>query len=119
MPQINKIKKHIDFTNTASKGVWANNNMYVLQCAHSFRLLEENESRIGFTASKKSIGNSVNRNFAKRRMRAAIIPLLKKLAIPGIDYVIIAKNPILECLFLDLVINLEKDLKKINKKVLL
>jgi ribonuclease P protein component len=46
--------------------------------------------RVGFTASKK-IGNAVARNRAKRRLRALARELLPKLALPGWDYVIVAK----------------------------
>ena len=47
-------------------------------------------ARIGFTASKK-IGNAVARNRAKRRMRAAAHDVLKHLARPGWDYVLVAR----------------------------
>ena len=44
----------------------------------------------GFTATKK-VGNSVVRNRAKRRLRAAADQLLAKHGIPGVDYVFIAR----------------------------
>ncbi len=47
-------------------------------------------ARVGFTASKK-IGNAVLRNRAKRRMRAAVHQVLKRLALPGWDYVLVAR----------------------------
>jgi ribonuclease P protein component len=46
--------------------------------------------RVGFTASKK-IGNAVARNRAKRRLRVLARELLPALALPGWDYVIVAK----------------------------
>jgi ribonuclease P protein component len=46
--------------------------------------------RIGFTASKK-IGNAVARNRAKRRMRALAREVLPAQALPGWDYVLVAK----------------------------
>ncbi len=44
----------------------------------------------GFTATKK-IGNSVIRNRAKRRLRAASQALLPRLGVPNHDYVFIAR----------------------------
>lgn len=45
-------------------------------------------SRVGYTCSKK-VGNAVARNRAKRRLRAAAAEVLRPLARPGWDYVLI------------------------------
>ena len=50
--------------------------------------------RIGVTASR-AVGTAVRRNRARRRLRAALHPLLPALR-PGIDLVITARRPLLE-----------------------
>ncbi|WP_460926143.1 ribonuclease P protein component [Novispirillum itersonii] len=47
-------------------------------------------ARVGFTVSKK-VGNSVARNRARRRLRAAVDELMPLLAIDGTDYVLIGR----------------------------
>jgi ribonuclease P protein component len=46
--------------------------------------------RVGFTASKK-VGGAVDRNRARRRLRAAVGEVLAPHAAPGHDYVVIAR----------------------------
>jgi len=47
-------------------------------------------SRFGFTASKR-VGKAVDRNRARRRLKAAARELLPRLGVPGADYVFIAR----------------------------
>jgi ribonuclease P protein component len=46
---------------------------------------------VGFTASGK-VGNAVVRNRAKRRLREAARKLLPELGLPGVDYVLVARQ---------------------------
>lgn len=49
------------------------------------------EIGVGFTASKK-VGNAVERNRAKRRLREIARMILPHYALPGMDYVLIARR---------------------------
>ena len=46
---------------------------------------------VGFTASKK-VGSAVARNRARRRLREAARRLMPDLALPGVDYVLVARQ---------------------------
>ena len=65
----------------------------VLICKkRAFDLADGNDIRVGFTVSKKSTGNAVQRNFVKRRFRALVQEVFPELALPGYDYVIVARK---------------------------
>lgn len=66
--------------------------------------------KIGFSVSKK-IGNSATRNKVKRRLRAAITPLIPSIK-PGSSIVIIARGAILTEKFADVENSLVALLKK-------
>jgi ribonuclease P protein component len=70
--------------------------------AHPFLVLvvmpnQEETSRFGITAGR-SVGKAVQRNRAKRRLRAALQSYLS-LVSPGWDVVLIARRPMLEAAF--------------------
>lgn len=69
-------------------------------------------ARVGFTVSKK-VGNSVARNRARRRLRAAVDQILATTASPGIDYVLIGRQQTLDRPFDDLLRDLETALKRV------
>lgn len=115
MLEVSKIKKHADFVRTSARGSSAGESCFTLLCALNTR--NSGSVRVGFTASKKSIGNAVSRNFAKRRMRASLMPLITELGLADHDYVIIAKRGIAVCKFSDLVASVRRSLNKVNSKV--
>jgi ribonuclease P protein component len=57
----------------------------------------ESSPRIGVTASR-GVGKAVQRNRARRLLRAAIQPLLASLA-PGWELILIARQPVLDANF--------------------
>jgi len=69
--------------------------------------------RIGFTASRK-VGNAVLRNRAKRRLRALARECLSAHAMPGHDYVLVARAATPERAYADLRHDLEAALKRLK-----
>jgi ribonuclease P protein component len=86
--RIPRLKRRSEFLRVAGKGrKWAMPGV-VVQALR--RAEEEPPIRVGFTASKK-VGGSVERNRARRRLRAAADAILPLEARPGHDYVLIAR----------------------------
>ncbi len=69
--------------------------------------------RVGFTASKK-VGNAVARNRARRRLRAAVSEVMPELALPGTDYVVIARKATLARPYADLRRDLARAMRKLD-----
>jgi ribonuclease P protein component len=72
-------------------------------------------ARFGFTVTKK-LGSAVQRNRIKRRLRAALQVTVPKLAKPGYDYVIIARQDAETCPFDGLVANFVTAFEKAHSK---
>jgi ribonuclease P protein component len=71
------------------------------------------DARLGFTVSKK-VGNAVQRNRAKRRLRAAAQAVMPSLAAPGFDYVLIGRQQTLARPYSLLLKDLETALKRLR-----
>ena len=69
--------------------------------------------RVGFTATKR-LGNAVERNRARRRMKVLATTILSEYAIQDLDCVLLARKPILEAQFADLVRELQALLKRMQ-----
>jgi len=70
-------------------------------------------ARVGLTASRK-VGNAVRRNRARRRLRAVAQIVIPRHAMPGHDYVMIARRGTAERPYSALVADLESALKRLN-----
>ncbi len=72
--------------------------------------------RTGYTASKK-IGNAVQRNRARRRLRALVRELMCDSGRPGTDYVVIARASVLRADFARLRADFQMALVRLHKKL--
>jgi ribonuclease P protein component len=69
--------------------------------------------RVGFTASRK-VGGAVERNRARRRLKAAVAIVMPDHAAAGLDYVVIGRQSTLDRGFADLVRDLETALRRLD-----
>lgn len=96
-----RLKKRADFLR-AQKGIRKSSSGLTLEiCATPDPIAREGCFRLGFTASRK-VGGAVDRNRAKRRLRAAARAILPLQAHPRTDYVLIARPATLTRPYADL-----------------
>ena len=69
--------------------------------------------RVGFTATKR-LGNAVERNRARRRMRVLATTILSEYAVQDLDCVLLARKAILEARFSDLILELRTLLERVQ-----
>lgn len=72
--------------------------------------------RIGFTASRK-VGMAVERNRARRRLKAAAEQVLPLHGAPGFDYVAVARSETIKRPFADLVADFTTAMDRLNAKL--
>ena len=87
------LKRHKEFRYTYARGRSQSLPLFTLVYAKS----RSETVRIGFSVSKR-VGNAVQRNRAKRRMRAALTPMVTTL-LGGYNVIFVAKPEVLEAPF--------------------
>ena len=127
MPTIGRLKKRPDFLKVAARGSkWVTPGL-ILQARKRTRPgrvpdggrggQEDRDAdlvRVGFTVSRK-VGKAVERNRARRRLRAAAQSVLADLGRPGYDYVLIGRGATLERPYAQLVKDLRTALRRVGE----
>ena len=90
------------------------NSKFIRSSSFNIQILEDkllnNSIAVGYIATKR-IGNAVNRNRAKRRMRELARKVISKYGKINFYYVLIAKSSLIKMPFKNLEIELEKKIK--------
>lgn len=87
---LERMKTRADFLRAQKGRRQSTPSLGLETCPSPERHCKSNVARIGFTASRK-VGGAVERNRAKRRLRAAAAAVLPLLGREGCDYVLIAR----------------------------
>lgn len=112
-PTLRRLRRRPEFLRVQHKGRrWIAPGLVLQACPA--REAGAADIGIGLTASKK-VGNAVERNRARRRLRALATGNLRQLARPGTDYVLIARRATLSRPWPDLQRDLYQALKRLKK----
>ena len=109
-----RLKKRRDYVRVSKTGRRAGGRFLSLQIVFS-----EPDSgmkatcRVGFTATKK-VGNAVERNRARRRMRVLADSVLSEYVVGNVDCVLVARRSMLEAKFVQLADELRRLLVKLG-----
>ncbi len=110
MSQYETLKKRRDFLSISKAGERIFGKYFLMQklCDN----VEPKKFRVGYVATRK-IGNAVNRNKAKRRLRS-LVGYYQDQFIKGQDYVMIARKTLIDCDFKELKVDFEGVLRRVR-----
>jgi ribonuclease P protein component len=112
MTKIERLKRRADFLAVAGqRRKYVAPGLILQACRRA--VAEPASSRVGFTASRK-VGISVERNRARRRLKAAAQQVLERHAVSNHDYVVIARAETLSRKFPDLLLDMETAMKRLG-----
>jgi ribonuclease P protein component len=105
---IDTIKNRRDFLAATAKGKKCVTSTFVLQtlARPEDHPVKNASPRVGYTVTKK-MGNAVARNRIKRRLRESFRRIAPAVALPGHDYVVIARHKALDCDFSEILRDME------------
>ena len=106
---LGRLKRRAEFLRAAAQGSKFSTPGLVLQAIAG----NDDQLRVGFTCSKK-VGNAVERNRARRRLKAAAATLMPELALVGHDYVLIGKTATIKRPYALLLQDLRLALKRVG-----
>jgi ribonuclease P protein component len=104
-----RLKRRTDFRAITEAGVRAPAKAFVLQ---ALRREEQGSIRVGFTVSRQ-VGNAVERNRVRRRLREMVRLKSKEAFTSGYDYVLIGRRTALTCPFGDMTEELDGALRRV------
>jgi ribonuclease P protein component len=108
---LERLRKRSEFVTLTKSGTRYVTPAFILQM---FRRAPEGPFRFGVTASRK-VGGAVERNRAKRRLRALIREVFPKIGRAGMDYVLIARDEVLQRDFALMVTELKSAIEALHK----
>ncbi len=111
--RVGRLTRRPEYLRVAATRRRAVTSTLILQMAESW-LGPEAPARIGFTTSKKAVGNAVHRNRARRRLKAAAQMILPAHAAPGRDFVAVARETAFDAPFARITADFTHALKKLG-----
>jgi ribonuclease P protein component len=108
---MDRLKRRADFR-AAAAGMRANGNAFLLQ---ALRRGDDDAVRVGFTVSRQ-VGNAVERNRVRRRLRELVRLTAAESLRGGHDYVLVGRKAALQVPFRDLIRDFDKALGRVHAR---